>query len=44
MYTVIVDNIKKNEFNVLGLLCTVLYGKKKMSYKLYLKATIHEYD
>lgn len=43
MYTVIVDNIK-NEFNVLGLLCTVLYGKKKMSYKLYLKATIHEYD
>lgn len=29
MYTVIVDNIKKNEFNVLGLLCTVLYGKKK---------------
>lgn len=27
MYTVIVDNIK-NEFNVLGLLCKVLYGKK----------------
>lgn len=28
MYTVIVDTIKKNEFNVLGLLCKVLYGKK----------------
>lgn len=42
MYTVIVDNIKKNEFNVLGLLCTVLYGKKII--KLYLKATIHAYD
>lgn len=28
MYTVIVDTIKKNEFNVLGLLCTVLYDKK----------------
>lgn len=41
MYTVIVDNIE-NEFNVLGLLCTVLYGKKII--KLYLKATIHAYD
>lgn len=34
MYIVIVDNIKKNEFNVLGFFCMVFYGKK-MSYKLY---------
>lgn len=29
MYIVIVDNIKKNEFNVLGFFCMVFYGKKK---------------